>query len=178
MTLGILIPPLRSSAALTATIVDGGDGYENQFEVPTVDLFGDAINIEDGRIVVVTITDINGEVFTASAVVKDQKWVINDQDLSKLAEGQLDVYASVTDYYGNFVDATDDTIKDTLAEINAEFDGKADDYLNQFEIAVSDLLGDINFVENNQPITITITDSQGQTISFDSYQYRWALAYK
>ncbi|WP_235869043.1 Ig-like domain-containing protein [Photobacterium kishitanii] len=166
--IGDTIPPLRSSAALTATIVDGGDGYENQFEVPTVDLFGDAINIEDGRIVVVTITDINGEVFTASAVVKDQKWVINDQDLSKLAEGQLDMYASVTDYYGNFVDATDDTIKDTLAEINAEFDGKGDDYLNQFEIAVSDLLGDINFVENNQPITITITDSQGQTISFDT----------
>ncbi|MCG3865460.1 type I secretion C-terminal target domain-containing protein [Photobacterium sp. Ph5] len=162
------IPPLRNTAALTVTIVDGGDGYENRFEVPTVDLFGDAIDVEDGRIVVVTITDINGKVFTTSAVVKDQKWVINDQDLTELAEGQLDVYASVTDYYGNFVDATDDTIKDTLAEITAEFDGKGDDYLNQFEIAVSDLLGDITFVENNQPVTITVTDSQGNTITFET----------
>ncbi len=162
------IPPLRNTAALTVTIVDGGDGYENRFEVPTVDLFGDAIDVEDGRIVVVTITDINGKVFTTSAVVKDQKWVINDQDLSELAEGQLDVYASVTDYYGNFVDATDDTIKDTLAEITAEFDGKGDDYLNQFEIVVSDLLGDITFVENNQPVTITVTDSQGKTIIFET----------
>ncbi|WP_439787889.1 T1SS-143 repeat domain-containing protein [Photobacterium leiognathi] len=162
------IPPLRNTAALTVTIVDGGDGYENRFEVPTVDLFGDAIDIEDGRIVVVTITDINGKVFTTSAVVKDQKWVINDQDLSELAEGQFDVYASVTDYYGNFVDATDDTIKDTLAEITAEFDGKGDDYLNQFEIVVSNLLGDITFVENNQPVTITVTDSQGKTITFET----------
>nr|WP_318418052.1 type I secretion C-terminal target domain-containing protein [Photobacterium leiognathi] len=162
------IPPLRNTAALTVTIVDGGDGYENRFEVPTVDLFGDAIDVEDGRIVVVTITDINGKVFTTSAVVKDKKWVINDQDLSELAEGQLDVYASVTDYYGNFVDATDDTIKDTLAEITAEFDGKGDDYLNQFEIVVSDLLGDITFVENNQPVTITVTDSQGKTITFET----------
>lgn len=162
------IPPLRNTAALTVTIVDGGDGYENRFEVPTVDLFGDAIDVEDGRIVVVTITDINGKVFTTSAVVKDQKWVINDQDLSELAEGQLDVYASVTDYYGNFVDATDNTIKDTLAEITAEFDGKGDNYLNQFEIVISDLLGDITFVENGQPVTITITDSQGKTISFET----------
>ncbi|PSW66042.1 RTX toxin [Photobacterium leiognathi subsp. mandapamensis] len=162
------IPPLRNTAALTVTIIDGGDGYENRFEVPTVDLFGDAIDVEDGRIVVVTITDINGKVFTTSAVVKDKKWVINDQDLSELAEGQLDVYASVTDYYGNFVDATDDTIKDTFAKITAEFDGKSDDYLNQFEIVVSDLLGDITFVENNQPVTITVTDSQGKTISFET----------
>nr|WP_305464924.1 hypothetical protein [Photobacterium leiognathi] len=43
------IPPLRNTAALTVTIVDGGDGYENRFEVPTVDLFGDAIDVEDGR---------------------------------------------------------------------------------------------------------------------------------
>ncbi|WP_407082659.1 T1SS-143 repeat domain-containing protein [Photobacterium leiognathi] len=162
------IPPLRNTAALTVTIVDGDDGYENRFEVPTVDLFGDAIDVEDGRIVVVTITDINGKVFTTSAVVKDQKWVINDQDLSELAEGQLDVYASVTDYYGNFVDATDNTIKDTLAEITAEFDGKGDNYLNQFEIVVSDLLGEITFVENNQPVTITVTDSQGKTITFET----------
>ncbi len=166
--IGDNILPLRNSAALTVTIVDGGDGYENRFEVPTVDLFGDAIDVENGRIVVVTITDINGKVFTTSAVVKDQKWVINDQDLSELAEGQLDVYASVTDYYGNFVDATDDTIKDTLAEITAEFDGKGDNYLNQFEIVVSDLLGDITFVENNQPVTITVTDSQGKTIIFET----------
>ncbi|KJG40495.1 RTX toxin [Photobacterium angustum] len=166
--IGDTILSLRNSAALTVTIVDGGDGYENRFEVPTIDLFGDANDVENGRIVVVTITDINGKVFTTSAVVKDQKWFINDQDLSELAEGPLDVYASVTDYYGNFVDATDNTIKDTLAEITAEFDGKGDNYLNQFEIVVSDLLGDIIFVENNQPVTITVTDSQGKTITFET----------
>ncbi|MBP2698698.1 RTX toxin [Photobacterium sp. CAIM 1937] len=162
------IPPLRNSAALTVTIVDGGDGYENQFEVPTVDLFGDAFDVEDGRIVAVTITDINGNTFKTHTVVKNQQWAIDNQDLSELAEGPLDVYASVTDYYGNFVDATDKTIKDTLAEISAEFEGNGDNYLNQFEVSISDLLGSITFVENNQAVTITITDSQGKTISFET----------
>ncbi|WP_407082395.1 T1SS-143 repeat domain-containing protein [Photobacterium leiognathi] len=159
---------LRASAALTASIIDGNDGYKSRFETPAATLLGNAIDIEDGRIVIVNVTDINGKVFTASAVVQNQKWVIRNQDLSELAEGELSIYASVTDFYGNVVDATDTTIKDTFAEINAKIDGKGDNYLNLSEITNSDLLGEINFVESDQPISITITDSQGKTLRFET----------
>ncbi len=162
------IPSLRASAALTASIIDGNDGYKSRFETPAATLLGNAIDIEDGRIVIVNVTDINGKVFTASAVVQNQKWVIRNQDLSELAEGELSIYASVTDFYGNVVDATDTTIKDTFAEINAKIDGKGDNYLNLSEITNSDLLGEINFVESDQPISITITDSQGKTLRFET----------
>ncbi len=166
------IPSLRASAALTASIIDGNDGYKSRFETPAATLLGNAIDIEDGRIVIVNVTDINGKVFTASAVVQNQKWVIRNQDLSELAEGELSIYASVTDFYGNVVDATDTTIKDTFAEINVKIDGKGDNYLNLSEITNSDLLGEINFVESDQPIlitiTITITDSQGKTLRFET----------
>ncbi len=162
------IPSLRASAALTASIIDGNDGYKSRFETPAATLLGNAIDIEDGRIVIVNVTDINGKVFTASAVVQNQKWVIRNQDLSELAEGELSIYASVTDFYGNVVDATDTTIKDTFAEINAKIDGKGDNYLNLSEITNSDLLGKINFVESDQPILITITDSQGKTLRFET----------
>ncbi len=162
------IPSLRASAALTASIIDGNDGYKSRFETPAATLLGNAIDIEDGRIVIVNVTDINGKVFTASAVVQNQKWVIRNQDLSELAEGELSIYASVTDFYGNVVDATDTTIKDTFAEINAKIDGKGDNYLNLSEITNSDLLGEINFVESDQPILITITDSQGKTLRFET----------
>ncbi len=162
------IPSLRASAALTASIIDGNDGYKSRFETPAATLLGNAIDIEDGRIVIVNVTDINGKVFTASAVVQNQKWVIRNQDLSELAEGELSIYASVTDFYGNVVDAKDTTIKDTFAEINAKIDGKGDNYLNLSEITNSDLLGKINFVESDQPILITITDSQGKTLRFET----------
>ncbi len=162
------IPSLRASAALTASIIDGNDGYKSRFETPAATLLGNAIDIEDGRIVIVNVTDINGKVFTASAVVQNQKWVIRNQDLSELAEGELSIYASVTDFYGNVVDATDTTIKDTFAEINAKIDGKGDNYLNLSEITNSDLLGEINFVESDQPISITITDSLGKTLRFET----------
>ncbi|WP_318476877.1 T1SS-143 repeat domain-containing protein [Photobacterium leiognathi] len=162
------IPSLRASAALTASIIDGNDGYKSRFETPAATLLGNAIDIEDGRIVIVNVTDINGKVFTASAVVQNQKWVIRNQDLSELAEGELSIYASVTDFYGNVVDATDTTIKDTFAEINAKIDGKGDNYLNLSEITNSDLLGEINFVESDQPISITITDSQGKALRFET----------
>nr|WP_233217596.1 Ig-like domain-containing protein [Photobacterium sp. GB-1] len=162
------IPSLKASATLSASIIDGNDGYKSRFETPSAVLLGDAIDIEDGRIVIVTVTDINGKVFTASAVVQNQKWIVNHQDLSSLAEGELSIYASVTDFYGNVVDAKDTTIKDTFAEINAKIDGKGDNYLNLSEITNSDLFGEINFVENDQPIFITITDSQGKTLRFET----------
>ncbi len=162
------IPSLRASAALTASIIDGNDGYKSRFETPAATLLGNAIDIEDGRIVIVNVTDINGKVFTTSAVVQNQKWVIRNQDLSELAEGELSIYTSVTDFYGNVVDAKDTTIKDTFAEINVKIDGKGDNYLNLSEITNSDLLGEINFVESDQPILITITDSQGKTLRFET----------
>ncbi|MCG3865459.1 RTX toxin [Photobacterium sp. Ph5] len=162
------IPSLKASATLTAAIIDGNDGYKSRFEAPSAILLGDAIDIEDGRIVIVNVTDVNGKVFTASAVVQNQKWIISNQDLSSLAEGELSIYASVTDFYGNVVDAKDTTIKDTFAEINAKIDGKGDNYLNLSEITNSDLLGEINFVESDQPISITITDSQGKTLRFET----------
>ncbi len=162
------IPSLRASAALTASIIDGNDGYKSRFETPAATLLGNAIDIEDGRIVIVNVTDINGKVFTTSAVVQNQKWIVNNQDLSSLAEGELSIHASVTDFYGNVVDAKDTTIKDTFAEINVKIDGKGDNYLNLSEITNSDLLGEINFVESDQPILITITDSQGKTLRFET----------
>ncbi|WP_223295638.1 T1SS-143 repeat domain-containing protein [Photobacterium leiognathi] len=162
------IPSLRASATLTASISGGNDGYKSRFETPSVTLLGNAIDIEDDRIVIVNVTDINGKVFTASAVVQNQKWMIRNQDLSELAEGKLAIHASVTDFYGNVVDAKDTTIKDTFAEISAKIDGKGDNYLNLSEITNSDLLGEINFVESDQPISITITDSQGNTLRFET----------
>ncbi|MEZ8036324.1 T1SS-143 repeat domain-containing protein [Vibrio crassostreae] len=157
--LDILLP----SAALTVDILDGGDGYENQFEVPSVTITGTAVDVRDGRTVLLTITDINGNTVTTTAITSDETYVVNGVDLSSLAEGDLKVDAVIADEFGNSIAANDSTIKDTLVTIDVDFDGFGDEFYNQFEIANGALVGTVANVEDGQMISISITDSQGLT---------------
>ena len=157
--LDILLP----SAALTVDILDGGDGYENQFEVPSVTITGTAVDVRDGRTVLLTITDINGNTVTTTATTSDETYVLNGVDLSSLAEGDLKVDAVIADEFGNSIAANDSTIKDPLATIDVDFDGFGDEFYNQFEIANGALVGTVANVEDGQTISISITDSQGLT---------------
>ncbi|MGY5450180.1 T1SS-143 repeat domain-containing protein [Agarivorans sp. MS3-6] len=160
------IPPLSNNAALTVTIEDGGDGYENQYEVPSVSLFGDAPEVEDGRIVVVTLTDTSGQQLVINALVNDNTWRYDGLDISSLAEGPISVYASVTDYFGQFVEASDATIKDVTAELDAMIDGQGDNYINQYEQATTLLRGEINDIENGQTVLVQISDVHDNRLNF------------
>ncbi|MFS1947487.1 RTX toxin [Vibrio lentus] len=154
---------LLPSAILTVDILDGGDGYENQFEVPGVTITGTAVDVRDGRTVVLTITDVNGNTVTTSAITNDETYVVDGVDLSSLAEGDLKVDAIIADDFGNSITANDSTIKDTLATIEVDFDGFGDEFYNQFEISNGVLVGTVANVEDGQTISISITDSQGLT---------------
>ncbi|WP_139685346.1 T1SS-143 repeat domain-containing protein [Vibrio tasmaniensis] len=157
--LDILLP----SALLTVDILDGGDGYENQFEVPSVTINGTAVDVRDGRTVLITITDVNGNTVTTTAITNNEAYVVNGVDLSSLAEGDLKVDAVINDDFGNSITANDATIKDTLANIDVDFDGFGDEFYNQFEISNGMLVGTIANVEDGQTISISVTDSQGAT---------------
>ncbi|KJY82981.1 RTX toxin [Vibrio galatheae] len=159
---------LNQNAQLTVDILDGGDGYENRFESPGVVIKGTALNIRDGRIVNITITDINGNTVTTSAITNDEAYLVSGVNLTSLAEGPLKVSAVVADNFGNSVSATDDTIKDTLAAIDVDFDGGGDEYYNQFEVSNGALSGSVSFVQNGQPISVQIIDSLGQIIKLAS----------
>ncbi|MEZ9157687.1 RTX toxin [Vibrio lentus] len=154
---------LLPSAILSVDILDGGDGYENQFEVPSVTITGTAVDVRDGRTVVLTITDVNGNTVTTSAITNDEAYVVDGVDLSSLAEGDLKVDAIIADDFGNSITANDSTIKDTLANIDVDFDGFGDEFYNQFEISNGVLVGTVANVEDGQTISISITDSQGLT---------------
>ncbi|BEU03205.1 type I secretion protein [Agarivorans sp. OAG1] len=162
------IPPLSNQAQLTVNIVDGGDGYENQFEVPAVLITGEAPDVEDGRIVVITLTDSAGQTLTVEAVVSNNSYSYQDLDIQSLNEGPIDVYASVTDYFGQFVDANDSSIKDVTAVIEAEIDGQGDSYVNQYEQAITPLYGNIIGIEDNQVVLVQVVDESGQQLNFTS----------
>ena len=160
---------LSTDAKLTVRIDDGGDGYENRFEVPSVTISGEAIDIRDGWTISVTVTDVNGKTLSLSARVKDERYEIDHVDLSGLAEGPLDVYAIATDVLDNSVDASDSTIKDTLAEISVEMDGNGDNYLNLAEISQDQtkVTLQLTYVEDGQPVKVVISDSAGNTLAYD-----------
>ncbi|QLE95706.1 RTX toxin [Vibrio sp. Scap24] len=162
--LDVLLP----SAVLTVDILDGGDGYENQFEVPSVTITGTAVDVRDGRTVVLTITDVNGNTVTTTAITNDETYVVNGVDLSSLAEGDLKVDAIIADDFGNSITANDSTIKDTLATIDVDFDGFGDEFYNKFEVDNGALVGTVTNVEDGQTISITITDSEGLSVSYST----------
>ncbi|WP_117234609.1 RTX toxin [Vibrio maerlii] len=159
---------LEANAQLTVDILDGGDFVENRFEVPNVTIEGTAPEMRDGRIVNITITDINGKTVTTTAVTDNETYRVEGVDLTGLAEGPLNVDAIVSDNFGNSVSAVDDTNKDTLAEIEVDFDGLGDEYFNQFEVSSTRIFGSIDFVEDGQPIEITIKDSQNTILTFST----------
>ncbi|UXA00540.1 RTX toxin [Vibrio splendidus] len=159
---------LLPSAELTVDILDGGDGYENQFEVPGVTIKGTAVDVRDGRTVAITITDVNGNTLTTTAITTNETYVVNGVDLTSLAEGDLQVDAIIADDFGNSITANDSTIKDTLATIDVDFDGFGDEFYNKFEVNNGALVGTVTNVEDGQTISITITDSKGLSVSYST----------
>ncbi|OIN23842.1 hypothetical protein [Vibrio barjaei] len=156
---------LSDQAQLTVEILDGGDGYENQFEVPDVTIVGTATDVRDGRVVQITITDQDANTIQVQATTQDGQYSVSGVVLTELVEGPLVVTAVVYDNVGNSISANDGTIKDTLASITVEADGFGDDYLNAQEVGSSIYLGTVTNVESGQPINWVITDEQGNTLS-------------
>ncbi|ELL0598943.1 RTX toxin, partial [Vibrio vulnificus] len=165
----IVFPPLVDSAAITVTIDDGGDGYENAQEVPAVVIHGTTTDVENLRLVTITVTDVDGNTLTFTTRVENNRYQISPVDLTGLAEGALSVEAHIDDVYGKTIQATDSTIKDTLADITAEFEGNGDEFLNQFEVSKTVLTGRVTEVEDGQRIDIEVIDALGNTLTFSTF---------
>ncbi len=157
---------LADSARLTVVIEDGGDGYENQFEVPAVVIRGTAVDVRDGRTVEITISDQSGNQVQIQTSVNDETYLIEGVDLADLEEGPLTVSAIVTDQFDNSISAVDDTIKDTLASIDVVADGFGDQFVNANEVSEERWYGRVDNVEAGQPITLVVTDINGDSLTF------------
>ncbi|MGR5500194.1 type I secretion C-terminal target domain-containing protein [Vibrio sp. DNB22_10_4] len=156
---------LSDQAKLTVDILDGGDGYENQFEVPSVVIQGTATDVRDGRIVLITVTDQDGNTIQLQSITSNQAYSVSDVDLSSLVEGPLTVDAIISDDFGNSITAQDTTIKDTLAIINVELDGFGDEFVNAAESPNAAFTGKTEFVESGQTINWVVTDELGGTVT-------------
>nr|WP_133151835.1 Ig-like domain-containing protein [Vibrio splendidus] len=144
------------------------DEFYNSAEVSNGALVGMVADVEDGQAIFITITDSAGTSADYSTVVSGGTWTLTGQDYSSFSEGILTVQATVTDVAGNVAISSDTIVKDTLADINVDFDGFGDEYYNQSEVVDGVLVGTVANVEDGQTISITITDSAGTSVEYST----------
>jgi T1SS-143 domain-containing protein len=133
------------------------------------DLFGQVDDVEDGNVVIVTVSDNQGnsKVFTTSIV--DSAWEINDADLTGLVDGELTVEAQTSDDSGNQAFASTTLDKDTFAQITINVDTNADtidNTINAAEVEHVNISGTVSGVEDGQTVTVTVTDENNNSLEF------------
>jgi len=173
-----LIGKLRNEVQLTISIDDGSDTTLNQYEVSSPTIYGTSEQLENGRIVVITVTDSQGEQLTFTTLIDNNSWSLGEVDLSSLNEGPIVLTAVVTDRYGNFVDALTDSAIDTIASIEEHFEAAAgDNVINQFEVVNEILSGTVTGVEDGQQVTVIISDNTGYSETFvtTTIESAWSL---
>ncbi|ARD23987.1 adhesin [Shewanella japonica] len=161
---------------LSANIEDANDGYLNQFEVPRVDINGQALDARNGQVLQLTLTDIQGQQIVLSVLVMNESWQVNGLDISTLAEGLITAEISAPTYQGEAAPATDQTIKDTLASITIEIEDN-DNVINAAEIISVTIKGNVTNVEDGQTVLVTLTDASGhsRTMSTTVMSGAWQL---
>ncbi|MFB2681248.1 hypothetical protein [Shewanella mangrovisoli] len=147
---------------LTVNIDDGKDGYINLAETPMVDLSGEALNARDGQVLVLLLTDVQGNQLRFEVVVINKQWQLNDVDISSLIDGPIVAVISAPSYQGDVTPGLDESIKDTIASISIEIVDN-DGVINANEQTQVVIRGSVTNVEDGQIVTVMLTDEHGQT---------------
>jgi len=161
-------PPLDPNASVTAVIDDNGDGFINRYEIPLVDLFGTSVELRDNQPLIITVTDAQGATLSFETSVGDNAWRLSGRDFSALAEGEVTVTATATDFYGNSVSGSDTSIIDTLADINNDFDYNGGTLLNAVEVTDVDMTGSTSEIGAGRTIRVEFADTAGATVTAET----------
>lgn len=119
---------------------------------------GQASGIEDGQLVSLTISDIDGNTITTQTEISDGSYTTEAIDVSGLTDGTLTLVAETTDLAGNTQQATDYVELDTTAEITTQIAKTNDGVINQEESGQLSISGTVSGVEDAQRVTLTLSD--------------------
>ncbi|WP_310742395.1 Ig-like domain-containing protein [Pseudoalteromonas sp. SG43-1] len=141
---------------------ENNDLLINNVEKSAVVINGQSANIEEGKIVNVTVSDGNGSVTGQAIILADGTWQSNSLDLTSLNEGALTVTATTADTAGNTADADLNIVKDTQSAVTVNVGDDA--VINDAEQSTAKVAGTVLDVEANQSVAITIKDSDGSVV--------------
>ncbi|WP_429237703.1 Ig-like domain-containing protein, partial [Aeromonas veronii] len=148
-----------------------GDGNLSVDEAKAVELKGETRHVEDGQKVTLTVTDVNNKSVTFEATVSGGKFsTIVNLAASGLADGKFTVKADVTDKAGNPASDKEEAILDSD---NADLPGIdlaaiGDGNLSVDEAKAVELKGTTRNVEDGQKVTLTVTDVNNKSVTFEA----------
>ena len=144
-----------------------GDGNLSFNEASSLVLSGTTIGVEEGREVILTITDINNALITRTAIVQSDGTYSTTVDISAgLAEGQITVVAEVTDEAGNSASDNKEATLDLTAP-TITITTVADDNVVDWSEKMVDgftVTGTVTGAEVGRVITVTFDDAEGNPI--------------
>jgi hypothetical protein len=113
--------PIEDEATTVLDRVEGQltvDGVIDN-DAATLDISGTTKDVAEDSDVMITITDVNGDVVTVMAIVQeDSTYSVPDVDVSSLANGELQIEATTTDNNGKDLNA-EDTVELQVVDPNA-----------------------------------------------------------
>ena len=75
----VLPPVIPDDASIAVNILDQGDGYINQFEVPAVVTQGSTLGLRDGQIIELLFTDSEGNTLNFTTTVGGDSFTLSGQ---------------------------------------------------------------------------------------------------
>ncbi|WP_166738767.1 T1SS-143 repeat domain-containing protein [Psychromonas algarum] len=158
---------LKDTLAEIELVIDSGDDeWLNGQEVTDVTFSGTVTGVEDGQVVTLISTDEKGYSKTVTAVVENGQYSISDVDLTGVHNGSLTVTASVSDQAGNPATVTNNIDVDLSAFIVVRFAENGDTFINAEEVVATTIRGISFKVDDGQDIVLTVTDSEGKSLTF------------
>ncbi len=138
----------------------------NKAESDNISISGTVSGAEDGQTITVTITDSAGTTVTATVAVSGNTWAVSSVNVSTLTDGELSITAKVEDQAGNLANTSvEKATKDTEASITITEPIAGDNVMTAQESQGLAVSGTVSGVEDGQTITVTITDSAGNTVT-------------
>ena len=138
--------------SITITSV-AGDNIVNAAEVAAVEVIGSTSGVEDDQSLTLSIGGVE-----ASATTTNNAFATTI-DLSALTDGTYSASASLTDAVGNSASASiSNIVQDTVAPSLTIISVASDNVIDGTEAAAVAIVGTTSGAEDEQPVTITITD--------------------
>ncbi|PKF61252.1 hypothetical protein CW745_11510 [Psychromonas sp. psych-6C06] len=155
-------------ASITLTLETGDDGWLNADEILNASLKGTVNGVEDGQIVTIIATDSDGNIRTVRTPIVGGVYSVSGLDLSGIADGSLNVLATVSDKAGNPATSANTIQVDTNARIVTHIATHGDNLINAAEVTATRIWGFTIQVDDGEPITLTVTDVNGKSLVFST----------